>query len=48
MKYPDIIDGATINLIATTSSDVRLNITNDKSTLETNLRYNGLTHTVMD
>ena len=46
-EISDIIDGATINLIATTSSDVRLNITNDKSTLKTNLQsmvdtYNGL------
>ena len=46
-EISDIIDGATINLVATTSSDVRLNITNDKSTLKTNLQsmvdtYNGL------
>ena len=46
-EIADVIDGATINLIATTSSDVRLNITNDKSTLKTNLQsmvdtYNGL------
>ena len=46
-EISDIIEGATINLIATTSSDVRLNITNDKSTLKTNLQsvvdnYNGL------
>lgn len=43
----DVIDGATINLVGTTSSSVRLNITNDKSTLKTNLQamvdtYNGL------
>ena len=43
----DVIDGATINLAGTTSSSVRLNITNDKSTLKTNLQamvdtYNGL------
>ena len=43
----DVIDGATINLVGTTSSAVRLNITNDKSTLKTNLQamvdtYNGL------
>ena len=43
----DVIDGATINLVSTTSTAVRLNITNDKSTLKTNLQgmvdtYNGL------
>ena len=43
----DVIDGATINLVGTTASAVRLNITNDKSTLKTNLQamvdtYNGL------
>ena len=43
----DVIDGATINLIGTTASAVRLNITNDKTTLKTNLQamvntYNGL------
>lgn len=46
-EISDVIDGATINLIATTSSDVRLNITNDKSTLKTNIQsmvdsYNNL------
>ena len=46
-EISDVIDGTTINLVATTSSDVRLNITNDKSTLKTNLQamvdtYNGL------
>ncbi len=46
-EISDIIDGATINLVATTSSDVRLNITNDQSTLKTNLQtmvdtYNDL------
>ena len=43
----DVIDGATINLVSTTSTAVRLNITNDKSTLKTNLQgmvdtYNSL------
>jgi flagellar hook-associated protein 2 len=42
-----VIEGATINLVGTTTSAVRLNITNDKSTLKTNLQamvdtYNGL------
>ena len=37
-EISDVIDGATINLIATTSSDIRLNITNDQSTLKTNLQ----------
>ena len=46
-EISDVIDGATINLIATTSSAVRLNITNDKSTLKTNIQsmvdtYNDL------
>lgn len=43
----DIVDGATINLLATSSSNVTLNITNDKSTLKTNIqdmvsKYNDL------
>ena len=43
----DVIEGATINLVGTTSAAVRLNITNDQSTLKTNLQsmveaYNGL------
>lgn len=43
----DVVEGATLNLLATTSSNVTLNITNDKSTLKTNIRdmvtqYNNL------
>ena len=43
----DVVDGATLNLLATTSSNVTLNITNDKSTLKTNIQnmvaqYNSL------
>ena len=43
----DVIDGATINLKAATTSDVRLTITNDRSTLKTNIEamvttYNDL------
>ena len=46
-EISDVIEGATINLIGTTSSAVRLNITNDKTTLKTNLQamvdeYNAL------
>ncbi len=46
-EISDVIAGATINLTATTSSSVRLNITNDQSTLKTNLQsmvdaYNDL------
>lgn len=43
----DVVEGATLNLLATTSSNVTLNITNDKSTLKTNIQdmvtqYNSL------
>ena len=43
----DIINGVTINLLATSSSNVTLNITNDRSTLKTNIQdmvstYNDL------
>ena len=43
----DVIDGATINLKAATTSDVRLTITNDRSTLKTSIQamvttYNDL------
>lgn len=34
----DVIEGVTINLLATSSSDVTLTITNDRSTLKTNLQ----------
>ena len=43
----DVIEGVTINLMSTTASDVRVTITNDKSTLKTNIQsmvasYNDL------
>lgn len=43
----DVIEGATINLLATSSTDVRITILNDKSTLKTTLQevvtnYNDL------
>ncbi len=43
----DVIGGATINLMATSTSDVRLTITNDRSTLKSNIQamvstYNDL------
>lgn len=43
----DMVEGATISLLATTESAVRLNITNDRTTLKTNLQavvtaYNDL------
>ena len=34
----DVIDGATINLMATTASDVTLTVNNDRSTLKTSLK----------
>lgn len=34
----DIIEGATVNLFATSSSNVTINITNDRSTLKTNIQ----------
>ena len=34
----DVIEGVTINLLATSSSDVTLTITNDRATLKTNLQ----------
>ena len=43
----DVVDGATLNLLAASDSNVTLNITNDKSTLKTNVKdmvsiYNDL------
>jgi len=43
----DVIDGATINLMATSTADISLTISNDKSTLKTNIQevvnnYNDL------
>lgn len=43
----DVIDGATLNLVATSSSQLSVDITNDKSTLKTNVKemvnmYNDL------
>jgi flagellar hook-associated protein 2 len=43
----DVIDGATFNLVKTSSSQVSINITNDRSTLKTNIQemvasYNDL------
>ena len=43
----DVIDGATINLVGTSESDVRLTISNDRSTLKANIQnmvntYNDL------
>ena len=38
MHYPDVIDGATIELLGTSASDVRLTISNDRSTLKANIQ----------
>ena len=42
----DVIDGTTLNLMATSSSPVRVTVTNDKSTLKTNIQ--GMVSTYND